>query len=139
MSNELEAKTRAAIIGVSRSEAEFLRLPAVESDVREMKKILESDSSDFDANEVDVLTDQEASRTQVIEALHRVFSQAEANESLGAFSIVIRARGALSVRLLAFHLRSLRVAATGERLTRREPNVSYLPPLRSRSPISVRD
>jgi hypothetical protein len=54
MSNELEAKTRAVIIGVSRSEAEFFRLPAVESDVREIKKILESDSSDFDANEVDV-------------------------------------------------------------------------------------
>jgi hypothetical protein len=50
-----------------------------------------------------------------------------------------RARGGLSARLLAFHLRFLRAAATGERLTRRGPNVPYLAHVRSRSPITDRD
>ena len=81
MNDELEAKTRAVIIGVSNYAPTFPRLPAVESDVRQMKRILESDPSDFEASEIRVLTEQKASRTQIIETLQNVLSQAEAHQS----------------------------------------------------------
>lgn len=81
MSGEPQAKTRAVIIGVSNYASVFPRLPAVESDVKEMKGILESDPSDFEASEINVLTGQKASRTQIIEILQRILSQAETHQS----------------------------------------------------------
>jgi|SRR4029077_3086137 uncharacterized caspase-like protein len=81
MNDELEAKTRAVIIGVSNYAPAFSRLPAVESDVREMKRILESDPSDFQTSEISVLTEQKASRAQIIETLQDVLSQAEPHQS----------------------------------------------------------
>ena len=72
MSDPLKVRTRAVIIGVSRYESGFSQLPAVESDVKEMKKILESDPSDFEASEVFMLTEQKASRLEIIETLQTV-------------------------------------------------------------------
>jgi Caspase domain len=76
-----EAKTRAVIIGVSRYPSGISQLPAVESDVREMKKILESEASAFGGNEVSVLTEETASCREIIDTLQRVLSGAEPSQS----------------------------------------------------------
>jgi hypothetical protein len=76
-----EAKTRAVIIGVSRYPSGISQLPAVESDVREMKKILESEASAFGGNEVSVLTEETASCGEIIDTLQRILSGAEPSQS----------------------------------------------------------
>ena len=67
---------RALIIGISDYPAPVSKLPAVAADVREIGKLLASPKGTFRGQVVDVLTDAQATRPRVLNALEAVFRSA---------------------------------------------------------------
>jgi hypothetical protein len=73
---------KALVIGISDYPAPIPKLPAVAADVREMAKLLQSKYGAFPSSGVTVLTDKQAGRQSIRDALRATFEQATEDETL---------------------------------------------------------
>ena len=73
------------MIGISDYLAPLIKLPAVANDAREMASLLGSEKGQFPAQNVQRLTDAEATGKKVVEAIETKFARAEANSPVFAY------------------------------------------------------
>jgi Caspase domain len=78
-------RERALVIGISDYPHPIRKLPAVANDVREMATLLGSDKGQFPAQNVLRLTDAEATKEKVIEAIEVTFSSVQPDDSVFAY------------------------------------------------------
>lgn len=76
------ARQRALVVGVSGYPSPIPKLPAVAADVRAMAKLLSSKNGTFAATGVNVLTEKQAARDNVLAALREVFTGAKADDTI---------------------------------------------------------
>ena len=82
LANYSSNRQRALVIGISDYAPPFKKLPAVSADVREIAKLLSSRRGTFSSDNVVVLTDQDATKTEIASVLKKTFESATADETL---------------------------------------------------------
>lgn len=73
---------RALVIGVSKYSPPISQLPAVANDVKEMAKALSSRSGAFSRDDVKVLTDRKAKKSEIVDGLKAALACARVNETV---------------------------------------------------------
>jgi Caspase domain len=72
----------ALVVGISAYTSPLSKLPAVAADVREIGKILKSKDGAFRSTGVAVLTEESASRKEILSSLHSTFGEATADQTV---------------------------------------------------------
>lgn len=75
-------RQRALVVGVSGYRAPIIKLPAVAADVRAIAKLLSSKDGVFQPTGVRILTERQATRSDVLATLKEVFSRAKASDTI---------------------------------------------------------